>query len=133
MITGYIKLFNILGIKPSKSHIIKKYKTKSGEERLCWRITITGRYLDTIRDNFNLSFKTVDIKQRNCITRFRPNERIEQILNEIEKYKSIKAKDLAKRLNISVGLISVYAKDLEDTGKVKRRKAGVDVFYELVF
>ncbi|MBU3896412.1 MAG: hypothetical protein KJ697_00565 [Nanoarchaeota archaeon] len=50
----------------------------------------------------------------------------------IEMVKFIKAKNLTKRLNVSIGLISMYVKDLEDTRKVQKRKAGVDVFYESV-
>ena len=88
--------------------------------------------MDIIRDTFDLNFKHPEIKKRNYKTKFKSHERINQLLHLIKMNKSIKARDLANQLNISVALISMYAKDLENTGKVIRKKVGINIFYELV-
>lgn len=132
LIKGYMILFYRLGIKTSKPHIMKTYTTQNGSKRAYWRITITGRNLDAIRDTFDLHSKQKSIKSRTFQSRWKPHERIEQIINAINKADSISARKLANSLGISTSLISMYAKDLESTGRVKRRKDGVNVYYERV-
>ena len=132
LVLGYSRLFNNLGIRTSKPSLMKIYKTLSGAKRAYWRITITGHHLDIIKDNFNLNQKNSEIAKRNFPIMMRQHERIEQIINEVKKRKSIKARELAKSLGVSTSLISMYAKDLEDTGLIRREKIGVDVFYKSV-
>jgi len=132
LIINYIKMFNKLGIKTSKPSIMKHYITDDGNRRAYWRISITGRNLDVIRDSFNLHTKQKSIDKRTFQSRWKPHHRIEQILKEIHKKRVINTKEIASNLNVSGSLISLYSKDLEATGKVKKKKIGIRVFYESV-
>lgn len=132
LLKGYVIMFNRLGIETSKPHIMKTYLTQKGHKRAYWRIVITGRNLDVVRDTFNLNTKQPSIKRRSFQSRWKPHQRIEQILNKLQEKRSISCSLLAASLGVSAGLISMYAKDLESTGKVRRRKVGVKVYYELV-
>lgn len=132
LVDGYIRLFNRLGIRTSTPHVMKIYRTQNGQKHAYWRIVISGRNLDIIRDTFDLHAKQRSIDRRTFSSRWKPHQRIEQMLTKIHESRSISAGQLAASLDISAALVSQYAGELEATGKVRRRKDGVRVYYELV-
>lgn len=132
LVKGYRTLFNKLGVETSRPQLMKTYKTDNGTKHAYWRITITGRSLDIVRDSFKINVKQTAINKRTFQSRWKPHQRLEQILDKIHEKRSICGSSLAKSVGVSPSLVSLYARDLESTGKVRRRKVGVKVYYELV-
>ncbi len=134
LIKDYQYILNKIRCKVRESHIGRIYITKKNEIHVSWGIFLTGKNLDIIKENCDLnnSSKWLKLKLRdNFTTRYKPEDRLSQILKTAQKLKIFKSNNIKKELNLSIATITTYLKKPIKNNIIIKEGKGRNTIYKI--
>lgn len=134
LIKDYQYIFNKIRCKVREPHLGRIYLTQKNEIHVSWELYIQGKNLDIIKENcdLNSSIKWSDLKLRdNFTTRYKPKDRLAQILKTAQKLKIFKSNNIKKELNLSIATITTYLKEPIKNNIIIKEGKGKNTIYKI--